>query len=72
MIVDYKILFIILIHLCKDYADSCYINLDNWNILQQYNATTSRDFAYFHDGNENEVVKTHIPRHRDPKTKKAW
>ena len=33
---DYKILLIFLICLCIDYADSCCINLDNWNIIQQY------------------------------------
>ena len=32
-----RILFIILICLWIDYADSCCINLDNWNIPQQFN-----------------------------------
>ena len=39
-----RILFIILIWLCIDYADSCCINLDNWNIPQQY---YWNNFAWF-------------------------
>ena len=41
---DYRILFIILIHICILYGDSSCINLGNWNILQQYNW---KNFAWF-------------------------
>ena len=41
---DYRILFIILIHICILCGDSSCINLGNWNILQQYNW---KNFAWF-------------------------
>ena len=30
------------------------------------------DFFYFHNENENEIVKAQILQHRDPKTTKPW
>ena len=44
-----------------------------WKIKIFFNNITDiimRDFFCFHDDNENEAVETHIPRHRDSKTKK--
>ena len=66
----YRILFIILIHLCIHYADRSCINLNSWNIFQQHNWHNYAWFFCFHDDNENEAVEAHIPRHRDSKTKK--
>ena len=78
----YRILFIILIRLCIHYADSCCINLGNWNIFQQDNWHNYAWYFCFHDDNENKAVEVHIPRHwdsntkkpqhRDSKTKKPW
>ena len=68
--IDYRILFIILICLCIHYEDSYCIYLDNWNILQQYNWNDFACLFLFSQLKKNEAVETHIPRHRDSKTKK--
>ena len=54
----YRILFIILICLCINYADRCCINLDNWNIFQQHNWQIMRDFFVF-----TMITKTRPWRH---------
>ena len=71
MKLDYKILFIIQTHSCMHYADNCRINLDSWNIFEQYNWDNLACFICFHGENKlprHQDSKAKKPRHRDSKT----
>ena len=65
----------LLIAIMKRCAERCALQLYRTSLIcfrRAWIEIILRGFFCFHNQKENKAVETHIPRHRDPKTKTLW